>query len=238
MTPWKTFVDGLPRPAKPRRQDPIRLVCFDLDGVLLEQESSWVTVHQHFDVENTASLHAFLRGEISEEEFILRDVGLWRAKHPTVKLEEIEAILADELRFVPGAIETIQRLQVAGLTCAIVSSGIDVAAHAAARALGIVHVSANQLLTDPNGRLTGHGVVHTPLRDKSVPLRRFAAQLNVPLEHVASVGNSSPDISMFRASGLGIAFRPTDEFVSEAADLTVREANLKGILDPILTKAS
>jgi hypothetical protein len=76
---WARFVSKLERPAKPRRSGPIRLVCFDLDGVLIEAKSSWVAVHDAFDVKNEGSLRLFLHGEISEEEFIRRDVALWKA---------------------------------------------------------------------------------------------------------------------------------------------------------------
>ncbi|HEX2065545.1 MAG TPA: hypothetical protein VHI93_01910 [Candidatus Thermoplasmatota archaeon] len=47
-------------PAGP--DDPVRLVCFDMDGVLIDVGSSWVMVHRHFGVQNEASLHAYLRG--------------------------------------------------------------------------------------------------------------------------------------------------------------------------------
>ena len=79
-----------------------------------------------------------------------------------------------------------------------------------------------------------HARVDTPLGRKDVPLRRFAAEAGVPLGQVASVGNSSPDISMFRASGLGIAFRPTDEHVRAWADVVLAGASLVEVVGPVL----
>ena len=38
----------------------IKLVAFDLDGVLLDTGSSWVTVHRHFKTNNNAGLEHFL----------------------------------------------------------------------------------------------------------------------------------------------------------------------------------
>lgn len=235
MDPWRAFVDALPREERPQRLDPIRLVCFDLDGVLTDQESSWVAVHEHFGLRNDESLHAFLHGQITEEEFIRRDVALWQRKHAGVTGADIERILDRKLTLSRGAKSTVSRLRGAGVVCAIVSGGIDLAAHAAGRALGIPHVSANALHVDEHGRLTGGGTVNTPLRDKGRPVRRFAELLRIPLGHVASVGNSSPDIGMFRASGLAIAYRPSDEFVKEAADLVLPGRTLTEVLEPILS---
>jgi phosphoserine phosphatase len=231
---WDVFLQSLPRRPRPRRSHPIRLVCFDLDGVLLDQPSSWVEVHRHFGLDNEASLQAFLRGEISEEEFIRRDVALWRRAQPGVTLGEVDRILAEVATLTRGAKTTVRALQRSGITCAIVSSGLEGAARLAADELGIDLVSANRLHTDPDGRLTGEGTVATPLRDKSVPLRRFAAQLDVPLGRVAAVGNSSPDVGMFRSAGLAIAFRPTDEGVQRHADVVLPGRSLTEILYPIL----
>ena len=236
LTPWKRFVDRLGRPRKPRRRNPIRLVCFDLDGVLLEARSSWVTVHDHFGVANEASLRAFLKGEIDDDEFIRRDVALWLKARPDLRIDEIEHVLAKGARLVRGALATVRALQKAGVECAIVSGGIDLTAVATAERLGITRVSANGLTTDAHGRLTGAGVVRTPLGDKGAPVRRFARELGVPLGAVASVGNSGPDIAMFRVTALGIAFQPEDEFTIRGADVKVEGNDLRAILPHILPK--
>lgn len=226
---------NLPHRRKPPRRDPVRLVCFDLDGVLIDQESSWVAVHEHFGLNNEASLRAFLRGRISDAEFIRRDVALWRRARPEVRLRDVERILRRRLTLAPGARTAVRALRRAGVDCAIVSGGLEPAATLAASALGIRRISVNRLDVDPQGRLTGRATIRTPLRDKGVPVRRFARELGIPAGHIASVGNSSPDIGMFRASGLGIAFRPSDSFVRRAADLVVEGPDLRDLLEPILS---
>lgn len=218
---------------KPPLERPIRLVCFDLDGVLIEAKSSWVAVHEAFGVENEASLAAFLHGDISEEEFIRRDVALWLAKKPHVTDADIDRILSGVVLH-PGAHELVQALHAANIHTAVVSGGIGLAARRVARELGIPHVSANELLTHPDGRLTGEGVVNTPLRDKSRPVRQFAAELQIPPGQVASVGNSAPDIPMFWSSGLGIAFDPMDEATRTEADAVVEGPDLRDLLSPLL----
>jgi phosphoserine phosphatase len=194
-----------------------------------------VRVHQHFGVRHGPGFEAFLRGEIDDEEFIRRDVGLWLQHRPRMHENEVHAIL-DELGTVDGALDACDRLRAAGCELAIVSGGLEYAARRVADELGIRHVSANGLATHPDGRLTGEGYVNTPLRDKSVPVLRLAADLGVPLGAVATVGNSVPDIPMFRTSGLGIAFRASDHHVIRHADLTVDSTNLLDVADAILDR--
>lgn len=230
---WDAFVSRLPDPPKPSRQDPIRLVCFDMDGVLTREESSWVSVHQRFGVRNGPGFEAFLRGDIDDEEFIRQDVALWLEKQPGMTLADVHAIL-DELTLVEGAHDTCDRLRAAGCELAIVSGGLDYMARRVATELGIEHVSANGLNTHEDGRLTGDGFVNTPLRDKSRPVVGFADRLGIGLGSVATVGNSAPDIPMFRASGLGIAFRAADPHVAQHADVTVAGDDLRSVVKPIL----
>lgn len=234
MSPWKEFADRLGKAPRPARDGPIRLVAFDLDGVLVEQESSWVAVHRHFGVGNEESLHAFLRGEISDEEFIRRDVALWTAQRPRLTLDYIDEVLRRDLTLMPGARDTLRALHDAGIHTAIVSGGLEPAAAHVADELGIPTVSANALHVDAQGQLIGTGLVRTPLADKATPLRNIAKSFGVPPGQVAAIGNSSPDISMFRACGLGIAFRPTDEYVTQFADVVVPGPSLADVLPHLL----
>lgn len=232
---WKRFVEKLVKPAKPARTGPIRLVCFDLDGVLIEAKSSWVAVHEAFGVRNDESLRLFLHGEISEEEFIRRDVALWKKKNPNITIDEVEEVLSNIVLH-PGAKELIHGLHDQDVKTAVVSGGIANAAHRVARHLGIPLVAANELVTFEDGRLSGEGVVNTPLRDKAIPVRRFAKELSIPLGQVASVGNSSPDIPMFWTSALGIAFDPSDQSTRDAADVVVEGKDLRALAPVILGK--
>ena len=95
-------------------------------------------------------------------------------------------------------------------------------------------VAANELVTLTDRRLSGEGIVNTPLRDKSVPVRRFAKELGVPLGQVATVGNSAPDVPMFWSSGLGIAFDAMDQHTRDEADVVVEGQDLRQLIPVIL----
>ena len=88
----------------------IKMVAFDLDGVLLDTGSSWVTVHRHFKTNNNAGLEHFLEGKLNDEEFIKWDVSLWLDKDPELNINTIKRILYD-VPMIPGTIETIEKLK-------------------------------------------------------------------------------------------------------------------------------
>ena len=52
------------------------IVVFDLDGVLVDIQSSWDWVHRHFGVDNDESLAQYLAGQIDDLEFMRRDIAL------------------------------------------------------------------------------------------------------------------------------------------------------------------
>ena len=128
------------RPATPEPgpEVPVELVCFDMDGVLIDVGSSWVMVHRHFGVENQAGLQAYLNGEFDDEEFIRRDVALWLAKQPKMRREDFEHIFAKP-PFMDGVRETIETLHAEGVETAIVSGGVNVIAEQIAN-LSLIHI--------------------------------------------------------------------------------------------------
>jgi phosphoserine phosphatase len=218
-------------PAGP--SDPVRLVCFDMDGVLIDVGSSWVMVHKHFGVQNEASLRAYLNGEFDDWEFIRRDAALWLKLKPKIQRSDFEAIFRVP-PLMPGVETTVAALREAGIELAIVSGGVDVMAEQVARRLGIAHVAANGFVYDGEGHITGEGVVRTPLNDKAAPVVRFAAELGVPLRNVACVGNSLPDVAMFEVAGRSIAFHPEDDYTREHATWTVEEGPLDQVVPLLL----
>ncbi len=223
------------RPATPlpSPETPVELVCFDMDGVLIDVGSSWVMVHKHFGVENQAGLEAYLNGEFDDKEFIRRDVALWLAKQPQLRREDFQKIF-QEPPFMDGVQETVETLQAEGIECAIVSGGVNIIAEDIARRLRIPHVAANGFLYDDEGHLTGEGIVKTPLNDKALPLLEFAREMDVPLERILSIGNSMPDTSMFEVTGRSIAFHPEDDYTRHHATWTIEDGPLTQMLPFVL----
>jgi phosphoserine phosphatase len=227
------------RPATPAAgpEVPVELVCFDMDGVLIDVGSSWVMVHKHFGVQNEASLRAYLNGEFDDREFIRRDASLWLRLKPKIRREDFEAIFRVP-PLMPGVERTVETLRAEGIEMAIVSGGVDVMAENVARRLGIPRVAANGFVYDDEGHITGEGVVRTPLNDKAAPVVRFAGELGIPLERVLSVGNSLPDVSMFEVAGRSIAFHPEDDYTRDHATWTIEDGPLDQVLPLVLDRPS
>lgn len=222
-----------PKTSPPGPEVPVELVCFDMDGVLIDVGSSWVMVHKHFGVQNEASLRAYLNGEFDDKEFIRRDAALWLKQKPKMSRADFEHIFRTP-PFMPGVERTIETLKAEGIEVAIVSGGVDVMAEAVAKRLGIPRVAANGFVYDAAGHITGEGVVRTPLNDKAAPVVRFAKELGIPLERVLSIGNSLPDVSMFEVAGRSIAFHPEDDYTRNHATWTIEEGPLDQMLPLVL----
>jgi len=206
-----------------------KFVAFDLDGVLVNTFSSWVWMHEHFNVNNDHSLYAYQRGEIDYAEFMRRDIELWLDKKKDMTIHDVEEILF-HVPLTKGAKEVVAKLKKHGMKTAIISCGIEVLANRVAKELGIDFVVANGLVVDKEGRLTGEGTLSIELADKGKPLKKLLEENGVARKECVAVGNSFGDAGMFEVSGFGIAFNPQDELTREKADVVVEGNDLRGIL--------
>jgi len=207
----------------------IKLVFFDMDGVIADTISSWKHIHDYFGTSNEQSVDDYLRGNIDDLEFIKRDVSLWKAADSLTNKDVIQNILFD-IPLMKGAEECIAFLRKNNIKTAIVSAGLDILAEKVAEELGINYVFANGIKQDKMGRLTGEGILQVQLIYKDKNVKNLAKKLEVPLENCAAIGNSCFDIPMFETSGLGIAFNPEDECVRKSADIIVEGKDLSKVI--------
>ena len=223
---------------KPGFSKPIKVILFDMDGVLVDSISSWRHVHQHFLTNNDNSVDAYVRGKITDEEFIRRDVGQWKKNGGLISQKELSSIFST-VKLMNGAKECIESLHEYDVKLGIVSAGIDVLAQKVGRILNMDFVYANELVTDETGQLTGEGIVHVPLMRKDIVVDRVAKRFSVQKDRIAAVGNSCFDIPLLRSVGRSIAFQPDDDCIINEADTVVKEKDLKRILpylEPYLKK--
>lgn len=211
----------------------VRLAVFDMDGVLVDAESSWVLVHEHFGTANDDSLRAFMRGEIDDLEFIRRDIARWREGRGPIAWQEVQGVL-DRAPLVPGAVETLQELKRSGVRTAIVSGGLLHLARRLATEGGVDHVHANDVVVDARGFLTGEGRAPVPLLDKSSIVKSLQREVGATPRATAVVGNSSIDVPMFALADVSIAFNPVDTGTARAARHIVLGRDLRAVLPLIL----
>jgi phosphoserine phosphatase len=220
--------------SEPLTMDKLELVVFDMDGVLTDIISSWKYIHDYFNTTNEKSVDDYVKGKIDDKEFIRRDADLWKVNGKPLKKEKLDKILL-EVPIMDGAKKTIDFLKNNNVRTAIVSAGLDILANRVADYIGIDFVYANGIKVDKYGYLNGDGVVNVKLRYKEETVRRLAKKMCIPLNRVASVGNSCFDIPMFEITGLSIAFNPEDNCARDAASFIVEGKNLIKIL-PILER--
>ncbi|MDG6902453.1 MAG: HAD-IB family phosphatase [Nitrososphaerota archaeon] len=178
-----------------------RLAGFDLDGTLLEEDSSWAAIHRFFGTtrESHESLKLYSEGKIDYHEFMRRDIAAWPNG---VTLAEIETILSG-YRIRREAPEALRELRRRGIEPVIVTSGIDILAEKVAEELGVKHWIANGLRFDSSGRIlpTGVGVVD-PTR-KDIAYLTMLKSMQVSAKDTIAVGDTIYDLAFLRSAGKG-----------------------------------
>jgi phosphoserine phosphatase len=212
----------------------LKLVVFDMDGVLTDIVSSWKYIHDYFNTSNEESVNAYLKGEIDDLEIIKRDADLWVEDGRPITQEKLNQILSD-VPIMKGAYSCINFLKEQKITTAIVSAGLDLLANRVKKELKIDYCYSNGVNIDLNGRLNGVGILKVKLKSKNEVINKLSNELKIIPNNIISVGNSCFDIPMFEASGCGIAFNPGDNCVKKAADYVVNEKDLTKIL-PFIKK--
>ncbi len=210
----------------------VSFVAFDMDGTLLDVSSSWAEVHRFFGEKNTEALQLFLDDRIDDQEFMRRDLELWRRHRPHITEDDLVSILAS-VPLMPGAHELFDALHARGIRTAIVSGGLDVIAQRIGRELGIDRVLANGFVLDGRGRLTDEGIIRVPIKRKGDVVAGLQREFGLSVSECAAVGNSQIDVAMFERSRIAVAFLPEDEHVRRRATHIVTEKDLRRVIGPL-----
>ena len=185
----------------------IRLAAFDLDGTVLEHNSSWVAIHKHFGTEHkgASSLRLYTEGKIDYREFMRRDISSWPKK---VTKAEIVSILSDH-KIRREAPEVFEELADRGIKTALVTSGIDILAKEVAEELNIDHWVANGLRFDRKGMLLPKGVGRVDPTRKDVAYRNLLSKLGIPRNRTIAVGDTIYDLAFLKSARLGFMLAHT-----------------------------
>ena len=101
---------------------PYKLVCFDIDGTLIDNvTSAWQLFHDHFRIDPQKRARArddFYAGKITYCEWAEHDVALWIAQGAT-RERMIQAVTS--LCVMKGALTAIGRLREKGIMLAVIS---------------------------------------------------------------------------------------------------------------------
>ena len=209
------------------------VVVFDCDGVLVDAVSSWRTLHDAFGTDNAVNLTRFIRGEITDVEFMRSDIQMWKAVQDPIHQDEIFRAYAG-VKLMPGAREVVDRLKQEGVYVAIVSAGVDVFVSSIASMLDVDDWIANGFVFDDNGFLTDEGVCRLHASGKGEIIDRMLEVQGFDPAACVSVGDSEMDLSMHVEKSRFIGFNPSrassEAAFEDAGVPVVRTKDLREIL--------
>jgi phosphoserine phosphatase len=207
-----------------------KLALFDLDGTLTKEKSAWEYIHRYLGVwEGYAEKfqEAFIRGEISYDDFCRRDAEIWKG----MKVAEVKKILGG-IPFHSGTEELIAYLKKKNVKLGLISSGLSLLAEGVKERFGFDCAVANDLITE-DGILTGDIKINVHYDQKAEWVERAREKFQVGKEEVLAVGDSSGDIPMFQGCGFSVAFNCLSPKLELIADVCVRTPDLRELI-PIL----
>ena len=236
------------------------LVCFDMDGVLVDYLSTWEWIYNKLNLSNKETYDAFQLGLISEWDWIKYDLNLIRGALGKRMTNQTLHELLEDCPLMKNLETAIKSLIDYGLEVSIISGGMHPVAHKIAsffisndkwksRFGGIdalsskkfcsgydtkLHVFTNGWNYDYNGKIPTTGRYQVQLIAKGSIVEILQRRLMVDKVHTVSIGDSRQDSSMFDFSGLGIAFNTRHQELIDDSDIFVSEKDLTIVSQKII----
>lgn len=217
-----------------------RLVCLDVDGTLVGGFSPsapfiWRVLHDsHGSPQEPLERkrRSFFAGKCTYAEWFEHDLVHLRAGGAT---RESLTRAIRQLRPMDNAAELIRDLQAAGIRVAILSGSVDLVLEAFFPELTFDAVFLNRFSFDDEGRLAGGTPTPYDIEAKALGLRTLAAEMGIPLQETAFVGDAHNDVEVARIAGLSIAFNCQDpELAAVANHVFPAPTTDLGLLRPLL----
>ncbi len=202
-----------------------RLVCFDMDSTLIEQEVIDELAKEAGVGQQVAEItERAMQGELDFQQSFRARVALLKGMDASV-LDQIAA----RLTVTEGAERLISTLKALGYRTAILSGGFQYFAEYLQQKLGIDEVHAN-VLDIQDGVVTGEVKGHiVDGARKAHLLTQIAAEMGISLEQAIAVGDGANDLPMLSIAGLGVAFR-AKPLVRQNANQAISSVGLDGVL--------
>ncbi len=203
----------------------IKLIAFDMDGVIFKHSNFWMELHKEFGTyEKGKKLTDKLKKNNYEK--LVKEVvhKLWKGKSSNFYFKLIE-----EAEYMLGVKETFSKLKKRKIKTAIISSGPKELALRAKNDLGIDFIFTNELIIKNNKIVDFKWPIADGENEKVKVLKNLCKKLKINLKDVAYVGDHYNDIGAFKIVGLSIAFN-CDEEIRKYAKIVIDGKDLREIL--------
>ncbi len=214
-----------------------KLVCFDVDGTLIDNvKFSWQVFHDYFQTDRHRREDAkkkFFDGEITYLQWAEHDINLWKEKNAK-KSDFFKAI--SHLKLMEGALETLNELKKRGFKLAVISGSLNVILE---KFIPNFHeffddVFISRIYFDEKGYISKVQATEFDMDAKALALKKIAEREKISLKECVFVGDYMNDMKIIQEAGLGIAFNCTHEDLRKAANVCIDKKDLREILKFIL----
>ncbi len=186
----------------------IKLVCFDLDQTLIEQ-NSWYKLNLGLGVtadEDKGLFEKYIKDKFSYKEWNQELLKLFKERNKANKTN-ITNILS-EYTLKDGAREIIEYLKQKGYIVAIISGSIDILVDIVAKDLGVKYRRAcNKFVFDDQDMLESIITDEKDSIHKVVILQSICEESDIRMNECVCIGDGSNDLPLFVETGHGITFK-------------------------------
>lgn len=202
-----------------------KLAVFDFDSTLMDGETIEIIADELGLKEEVAAVtKRAMEGELDFFDSLTYRVSLLKG----ITVSKVDEI-CQNLPYMPGARETIEKLKKRGFTVVCFSGGFKNATAYAKDILGY-DADFSNILHSKDGILTGQvGGEMMFSVSKGVMLQKLQKLLSVSPENTIAVGDGANDLSMFKYAGTRIAFCAKDCLKKEAT-VCINEKDLRQLL--------
>ena len=206
----------------------IKIISFDLDGVLFDGPSATYPIAKKIGIEQEflAVIKRVDEENLSIEDAIIEGSKIWTGVLVDGTLDPI----IDKMPLMGGAEETVASLKEWGYLVGCISSGVSQFFMKPLAARLSLDFAFSNILGAENGRHDGSVSYIMNGPEKANTAIRYLTEQGLSTNNLASIGDGENDINLFNVSSFSIAFNPTSDKVSEAASITIRTKDLKTIL--------
>ncbi|MCK5152388.1 MAG: HAD hydrolase family protein [Candidatus Thorarchaeota archaeon] len=206
----------------------LKVISFDLDGVLYDGKSATYPVAKELGLEQEffRIIEENIELQRSNEDSIIEVAKIWTGVPVDGTLDHI----IKDMPLMSGAEETVSNLKDWGYEVGCISSGVSQYFLIPLVKRLELDFAFSNILGEKDGKHDGTVSYAMGGPQKAETALKYLSERGFSRENLAAIGNGENDIDLFRRCKLSIAFNPVSELVSEVASLTIHSKDLRSVL--------